>query len=86
MKNENHRRTLYNFLTDIGYTEDVEEKTNRKKFFRKLFKQFRNFKKEEPDNLKGQGIEKITIPSNIVDIYTRLEVLLGLKLSGHIVL
>ena len=34
------------------------------------------------DNLEGQGV-KIIIPSNIIDIYTRLEVLLGLKLSGH---
>ena len=33
--------------------------------------------------LKGKGIEEIIIPSNIIDIYTRLEVLLGLKLSGH---
>ena len=33
--------------------------------------------------LKGRGIEKFIIPSNIVDIYTRLEILLGLKLSGH---
>ena len=33
--------------------------------------------------LKGRGIEKNIIPSNIIDIYTRLEVLLGLKLSGH---
>ena len=33
--------------------------------------------------LKGKGVEKIIIPSNIIDIYTRLEVLLGLKLSGH---
>ena len=31
----------------------------------------------------GKGIEKIIIPSNIIDIYTRLEILLGLKLSGH---
>ena len=37
----------------------------------------------KPDNLQGRGIEKIIIPSNIIDIYTRLEVLLGLKLSGH---
>ena len=36
-----------------------------------------------PINLQGQWIEKIIIPSNIIDIYTRLEVLLGLKLSGH---
>ena len=33
--------------------------------------------------LKGRGIEKTIIPSNIIDIYTRLEILLGLKLSGH---
>ena len=33
--------------------------------------------------LKGKGIEKIIIPSNINDIYIRLEILLGLKLSGH---
>ena len=33
--------------------------------------------------LKGKGIEKTIIPLNIIDIYTRLEVLLGLKLSGH---
>ena len=33
--------------------------------------------------LKGRGIEKIIIPSYIIDILTRLEVLLGLKLSGH---
>ena len=38
-----------------------------------------NFKKH---NLEGQGV-KIIIPNNIIDIYTRLEVLLGLKLSGH---
>ena len=34
-------------------------------------------------NLKGRGIEKIITPSNIIDIYTRLEILLRLKLSGH---
>ena len=33
--------------------------------------------------LRGKEVEKIIIPSNIIDIYTRLEVLLGLKLSGH---
>ena len=50
--------------------------------------------KYDPDNnfsrilkidtkLKGRGIEKIIIPSIITDIYTRLGVLLGPKLSGH---
>ena len=33
--------------------------------------------------LKGREIEKTIIPSNIIDIYTRLEILLGLRLSGH---
>ena len=33
--------------------------------------------------LKGRGVEKIHIPSKITVIYTRLEILLGLKLSGH---
>ena len=33
--------------------------------------------------LKGRGVEKMIIPSNISDIYTRLEILPGLKLSGH---
>ena len=32
MKNENDCRTLYNFLTDIGYPGDVDEKTNQKNF------------------------------------------------------
>ena len=34
------------------------------------------------ENLHGDGL-KTFIPSNIINIYTRLEVLLGLKLSGH---
>ena len=33
-------------------------------------------------DLEGRG-RKIIITSNIFDMYTRLEVLLGLKLSGH---
>ena len=37
----------------------------------------------ESDDLQGQRIEKIIIPSNIIDSYTRLQILLGLKLSGH---
>ena len=33
--------------------------------------------------LEGQIIEKIIIPSNIFDMYTRFDILPGLKLSGH---
>ena len=82
MKIEDDRRTLYNFLVDIGYNGEHDEKTNQNKFFKRHFNQFRNIKKEEPDNLIGRGVKIIT-PSNIIEIYTRLEVVLGLKLSGH---
>ena len=37
---------------------------------------------EDSNNLEREGV-KIIIPSNLIDIYTRLEILLGLKLSGH---
>ena len=33
-------------------------------------------------NSEGRAV-KLIIPSNIIDIYTRLEILLRLKLSGH---
>ena len=83
MKNENDKKTLYNFLRDIEYDGRFDPKTSQKKFFRGLIYQYRNIKKEESTDLKGKGIHKIIIPSNIIDIYTRLEILLGLKLSGH---
>ena len=37
---------------------------------------------DDSDDLQGEGV-KFIIPSNIIDIYTRLEILLGIKLSGH---
>ena len=40
--------------------------------------------KEISDNvLEGRGIEKIIIPYNITYIYTKLEVLFVINLSGH---
>ena len=33
--------------------------------------------------MNGQGKQKIITPSNIFDIYTRHEVLLAIKISGH---
>ena len=38
---------------------------------------------EDSDDLEGSEVSKIVIPSNIIEIWTRLEVLLGLKISGH---
>ena len=38
---------------------------------------------EVSDDLEGQEIENFFMSSNIIDFYTRVEILLGLKLSGH---
>ena len=81
MKNREDELKLYNFLRDIRYTRiKGQNKSSQMIYFNKLLNKYKN----EPNlNLKGEGIEKIIVPSNIIDIYTRLEILLGLKLSGH---
>ena len=72
-------REIYNNILETLDFENYKPKSGESKSGR--HKQSKsNFNKR---NLTGQGIEKIIIPSNIIDIYTRLEVLLGLKLSGH---
>ena len=42
-----------------------------------------SFEEISDNDLQGQGIEKIIILSNIIDIYTRFEILLGPKFSVH---
>ena len=92
MSNED-KLTIYDILTAVGFysTHHVRGMNS----FRmkdalynlpKAVEKIRNpplpeFEDRE-DILQGEGV-KIIIPSNIIDIYTRLEVLLGLKLSGH---
>ena len=90
MRNESDILMMNNILMDLGYTGDDDRNSKRKIFFTKslpkLVKEIQNRTFEEitddSDELQGEGV-KIIIPSNIIDIYTRLEVLLGLKLSGH---
>ena len=90
LKNENDILMLYNIIRDLGYTGSGDIKSKRVIFFTetlpKLVEEIPNRTFEEinvdSDDLQGEGL-KIIIPSNIIDIYTRLEVLLGLKLSGH---
>ena len=91
MKDENDILRMYNILRDLGYNGTGDRDLKRKTFFLKklpkLVEEIQNRTFEEisdvSDGLQGEGIEKIIIPSNIIDIYTRLEILLGLKLSGH---
>ena len=81
---------MSNILNELCYTSIGDRESKRKTFFTKtlpkLVEKIQNkiFDDitDESDDLRGEGI-KIIIPSNIVDIYTRLEILLGVKLSGH---
>ena len=90
MKDENDILMMYNIIRDIGYNGIGDRDSKRKIFFtKKLPKlvediQNKTFNEitDDSDDLQGEGL-KIIIPSNIIDIYTRLEVLLGLKLSRH---
>ena len=90
MKDENDILMMYNILRDTGYNGIGDRDSKRKIFFTKklpkLVEDIQNKTFEEitddSDELQGDGV-KIIIPSNIIDIYTRLEILLGLKLSGH---
>ena len=85
MKSENDILMMNNILRDVNYTGIGDRTSKQKTFFTitlpKLVEEIQNKTVNEID-LEGQGL-KIIIPSNIIDIYTRLEVLLGLKLSGH---
>ena len=85
-QNEDDILMMYNIKRDSGYTSRGDRQSNRKTFFTttlpKLVEKIQNKTFDEitddSDDLQGQGI-KTPIPSNIIDIYTRLEVLLGLK-------
>ena len=90
MTNENDILMMHIIKNDFPYTGDGDRDWNRKTFFTKTFpklvektqkKTFDEFR-DDSDDLQGEGV-KIIIPSNIIDIYTRLEILLGIKLSGH---
>ena len=85
MKNENDILKMNNIINDLGYTGVGDRPSNPKTFLTitlpKIVDENQNKTFDEID-LEGQGVKNI-IPSNVIDIYTRLEVLLGLKLSGH---
>ena len=90
MRNENGILLTNNILSDLGYTGIGDRDSKRKIFFTKtlpkLVEKIQNKTLEEITDdsgvLQGGGI-KVVIPSNIIVIDTRLEILLGLKLSGH---
>ena len=76
--NKKENRTYKELLDTLNY-KNYKHKPGEKNSGR--YKNTKNIL--IPINFQGRGIEKIIIPTNIIDIYTRLEILLGLKLSGH---
>ena len=83
--NDEDKLTIYNILKNTGFYSRRHRKglnsARMKDALYNLPSEIANIEKES-NKLDGEGV-KIIIPSNIIDIYTRLEVLLGLKLSGH---
>ena len=76
---------MNNFIRDLDYTGYGDRESKRKRFVTKtLPKTVEDIQSKTFDeiDLEGQGVKNI-IPSKIIDIYNRLEILLGLKLSGH---
>ena len=82
---------MFEILENVGFYNNIPKiglkSARRKDALYNLPKVIRNpllstIENVSDSDLEGQGLEKI-IPSIIIDIYTRLEVLLRLKLSGH---
>ena len=90
IKDEKDNLMMYNIINDLSYRGRGDKTSKRKIFFTitlpELVEKIQNKTFDEitdsSDDLQGEGV-KIIKPSNIDDIYTRLEILLGLKLSGH---
>ena len=87
MKNESDISKMYNNIRDLGYTGAGDRTTAGKIFLTetlpKLVEKIQNKTVDEiivssDNDLEGHGV-KIIIPSNLIVIYIRLEVLLGLK-------
>ena len=90
MKNESDILMMNNIIRDVGYTGIGDRDSKRKKIFTKtlpkLVEEIQNKTFDEitddSDDLQGGGL-KIIIRPNIIDIYTRREILLGLKLADY---
>ena len=80
--------TFNKVLNEIGYTSEGDGKSAAKKFIwdELLTKTARigNGIEDESDEIESRGVE-IIVPSNIIDVWTELEVLLGLRFGDHTV-
>ena len=90
------KETVFGLLENVGFCDKILEKGLKSARLKdalynlpKTIAKIRNHTLPEleniedvADDLQAEGV-KIIIPSNINDIYTRLELLLGLEMSGH---
>ena len=89
MVDKSDNLAFFNILNDLGYTGDGDKNSEAKRcFLCVLPKKCAEIKSKEQNeevfyDFEGQGIEKFFISSNTVDIYNRLEVLLGLRSCGQ---
>ena len=94
MDDEN-KITVFHILKNVGFFDNIHKKCLKLARMRdalhdlpKAIYKIQNpplptFENVGDSSYLQAGGVKILIPSNIIDIYTRLEILLGLKLSGH---
>ena len=88
------KETVFDILKNVGFYANIPKigfKAARMQDamynLPKVIDKIRNlslptFENISDSDLEGHGL-KIILPSNIMDFYTRLEILLGLKISGH---
>ena len=87
MRKDSNFLFLNNITNDGGFKRIGDRTKNCKTFLPTVLPknvaevESRNEDKKESDSLEGYGM-KVFIPSNRLDIYTILEVLLGLKVSS----
>ena len=88
LKNDTGILMMNNFWKHLDYTCNAEKLSKHKLFLSKVIPEkvaefdSRFVDEEITDDLQGEGM-KIIMPCNITDIYTRLETLLRIKLTGH---
>ena len=88
--------TFSKILNDINYNPNEDNSSTRQKYIKNQLKsRVQNILKppvaaiasgesdEYETDLEGNGTKTIVVPSDSDEIWTRLQVLLGLKLAGH---
>ena len=90
------KETVFDILQNVGFYDNTPKKgfkaARMKDAFSDLPQEIAGIRNpplptienvEDSSDLEGQGIEKNIIPSNTIDIFFTLEILLGLNISGH---